>query len=191
LERADVTQLLRAPPDDARRTGELYELVYDKLRVIARQRMSGERAGHTLQSTALVNEAFMRLVGDDSLSWSNRAHFYAAAAEAMRRILVEHARARGRLKRGGGRTRVIGDVLDLACADDAGTILSFDEAFHRLEAESPEAARVVRLRFFAGLGLKEAAAALEMSERTVSRHWTFARAWLFRELEQADGPPES
>ena len=179
----DVTRLLeRAAGGSAAAAGELLPLVYDQLRQLARQRMNGQPPGHTLQATALVHEAYLKLVGDRDVRWSDRAHFFFAAAEAMRQILVDSARGRGRLKRGGGRPRAPLSVADLAAEDDPAQILAVDEAVRRLESQSPQTAAVVRLRFYAGLGVAEAAAALGVSERSVSREWTFARAWLAREL---------
>jgi RNA polymerase sigma factor (TIGR02999 family) len=165
---------------------ELLPLVYTQLRAIAHKNMQQERAGHTLQATALVHEAYLRLIGDEPVAWDSRGHFYVAAAEAMRRILIEHARSRGRIKRGGERTRIPLTVVDLAADDDSERILAVDEAFSRLESEDPDAARVVRLRFYAGLTVEETAAALAISPRTVAREWSYARAWLAGAL--ADGP---
>jgi len=144
--------------------------------------MKGERTGHTLQATALVNEAYLRLLGGPAV-YSGRGAFFLAAAEAMRRILIEHARARGAVKRGGGARRMPSDVLDLAAAADPEEIVSFDETILRLENESELGAAVVRLRFYAGLSVESTAAALGVSERTVNREWTYARAWLYRELK--------
>jgi len=145
--------------------------------------MKAERPDHTLQSTALVHEAYARLVGNGEVDWKNRAHFFHAAAEAMRRILIEHARARSGPKRGGGRVRIPLDVLDLATQDDPGQILALEEAISRLEQKDAQAARVVRLRFYAGLSVEETAKAIGISERTVKRDWAFARAFLVRALD--------
>jgi RNA polymerase sigma factor (TIGR02999 family) len=174
---------------DQDRLATLVPLVHQQLRAEANVLLAGERPGHTLQATALVHEAYCRLVGvDRKLPWANRQHFYAAAAEAMRRILVDHARARGSQKRGGGRARVpIDDLADLA-GSDLEEILRFDGVFARLEGEDPDAAAVVRLRFFAGLTADQAAAALGLSASTVDRRWAFARAWLTRELAGGEGP---
>lgn len=158
----------------------LLPLVYEQLRQLAAVRMAHERPGHTLNPTALVHEAYVKIVGNGN--FANRAHFFAAAAEAMRRILIDRARARGRQKREGGRSKLPADVLDLAASEDSGQILAVDEAIRRLEAVLPEAARVVRLRFFAGLSVAETAETLGISERSVAREWTYARAWLLREL---------
>lgn len=168
---------------------ELFERVYAQLKAVASEQMKQERAGHTLQATALVNEAYLRLSGPGAPPMSSRAAFFHAAAEAMRRILIEHARSRGAAKRGGGARRLPADVLDLAAEQDPEQIVSFDAAISRLEKQEPVAAAVVRLRFFAGLDLEATASALGVSTRTVNREWAFARAWLFRELEreQSDG----
>ena len=185
-----LTLLLRdAAGGDARAAGALLSRVYEELRVLARQRLASERAGHTLQATALVNEAYLRLIDSAGLpfNFANRAHFFHCAAEAMRRVLVEHARARARLKRDGGRRRVpleaLAGVADLAAADaDPAEMLAVDDAIRRLETQSPDVASVVRLRFFGGLSPEEAAEVLGVSARTVYRQWNYARAWLFREL---------
>jgi RNA polymerase sigma factor (TIGR02999 family) len=165
------------------KASDLLPLVYDELRALARHRMSQENVGHTLQATALVHEAYMRLA--PSGQFANRAHFFKAAAEAMRHILIEYARAKGRIKRGGGTSvRVPLNVLDLAATPEPNDILAFDEAISRLEKEAPAAASVVRLRFYAGLSVDEAAETMGVSPRTINREWTFARAWLFRFLEE-------
>jgi len=161
----------------------LFPLVYDELRTLARAQLRRERADHTLQPTALVHEAWLRLLGDDRPPWTDRRHFFRAAAEAMRRILVEHARKRNRLKRGGRQVRVeLGAGNEPAGWDDLDGLLALDEAIRRLESQDPQAAEVVRLRFFAGLSVEEAAAATGLSERTVKREWAFARAWLYDAL---------
>jgi RNA polymerase sigma factor (TIGR02999 family) len=166
-------------------SGELIEAVYGQLRVIAQRQMSQERAGHTLQATALVNEAYLRL-SQAGVAWSSPGGFYQAAAEAMRRILIDHARARGSAKRGGARTRLPLSVVDLAEDSDPAEILALDSALLRLEGAEPEVAAVVRLRFFAGLSGDETAEALAISPRQVDRLWGYARAWLRREMRQAD-----
>ncbi|MCI0629570.1 MAG: ECF-type sigma factor [Phycisphaerales bacterium] len=193
---AQVTRILQAAGDggeDGRRAAdELLPLVYQQLRAIAQQRMAGERKDHTLRATALVHEAYLKLVGDGGqVEWSGRAAFFRAAAEAMRRILVDHARAKGRIKRGGGQAPLtgmaldsIGSVADLAKSDRADEIVAFESAFRRLEEHDPRFAEVVRLRFFAGLSVEHTAMALGVSERTVNSHWTYARAWLARELSK-------
>ncbi len=146
--------------------------------------MESERADHTLQATGLVHEAYVRLVGNNELEWANRAHFFHAAAEAMRRILIEYARARAGPKRGGGRRQLPLDIVDLATEADPAQILALDEAISRLEEKDPDAARVVRLRFYAGLSVEEVAKSIGVSPRMVKRDWSFARAFLFRELDE-------
>jgi RNA polymerase sigma factor (TIGR02999 family) len=181
----EVTRILKDAEDGISNASEaLLPLVYGELRKLAAVRMNAEREDHTLQATALVHEAYLRLVGPRDLRWSNRAHFFAAAAEAMRRILIEHARAKQGPRRGGGRGKLPLDVVDLAAADDPEQILALDEAISRLEQEDADAARVVRLRFYAGLSIDEAAKALDTSVSTIKREWAFARAFLFRALEE-------
>jgi RNA polymerase sigma factor (TIGR02999 family) len=186
-----LTRLLAAARDGdgdgegraAAAAAELFRLVYAELRSLARRRMAEERAGHTLQATALVHEAYLKLMGAEGAApWSDRRQFFFAAAEAMRQILIDHARARSGLKRGGGRKRVPLSVVDLAADDQIPEILALDDAVSRLEQESPDVAAVVRLRFYAGLNVEETAEALGVSPRTVKREWTYARARLFREL---------
>lgn len=181
-----VTHLLSSlAAGDRQASEQLLPLVYDQLRRAAQQKMAQERTSHTLSATALVHEAYMRLVGDDDVKWDGRAHFYAAAAEAMRRILIEHARSRNRVKRGGDRQRVPLSVVDLAADPDPDQILSLDAAIERLGKEDPRLAEIVRLRFYAGLSVEETASALGVSDRTIKRDWAFARAWLHRDLESA------
>lgn len=141
-----------------------------------------ERAGHSLQATELVHEAFLKLQSHPSLLVADRARFFHAAADAMRRILIDHARTRGRQKRGGGMKRAVSDVAELAAEQDPEQILALDEAIHRLEAEEPRSAQVLKLRFFTGLSVAETAEVIGLSERTVKREWQFARAWMFRAL---------
>jgi RNA polymerase sigma factor (TIGR02999 family) len=175
---AEISRILRAGPVDMDR---LLPLVYGQLRAIAAARMAGERPGHTLDATGLVHEAYLKLV-QGPLDWRGKAHFYAAAAEAMRRILVDHARGRGREKRGSGRVQLPLDVVELASREDPAEILSVDEAVRRLEERDPRMAEIVKLRFFAGLSDEETAQALGVADRTVRRDWTLARAFLQREL---------
>jgi RNA polymerase sigma factor (TIGR02999 family) len=175
----DVTVLLdRVAAGDRRSTDRLLDAVYDQLRRIAQQRMKDEKPGHTLQATALVHEAYLRLLRDKEVDWSSRARFYVAAAQAMQRILVEHARGKKRLKRGGDRRPVASSVLDLAGDDNLEDVVALHEAVDRLEEEDPRAALVTRLRFYAGLTVEETAKAMGLSERTVMREWRYARAWL-------------
>jgi RNA polymerase sigma factor (TIGR02999 family) len=178
-----VSRILRAARDGETVDREqLFPLVYDELKRIARHKMAGERAGHTLQPTALVSEAYLRLTSGKSIPWANRAHFFFSAAEAMRRILVDHARSRASAKRGGERARLPVNLADVATQEDPDTILAVDEAVLRLEETDPRAAQIVRLRFYAGLSLEETAQALQSSERTVRREWSYARVQLFRLL---------
>jgi RNA polymerase sigma factor (TIGR02999 family) len=182
---ADATRLLEsAASGDPKAAAELLPLVYDELRKLAAARMAAEKPDQTLQPTALVHEAYLRLIGGSQpQEWNGRGHFFAAAAEAMRRILINRARDRSRLKRGGGRERVSLDVLaDPATAPDAG-LLDLDTALDRLSRTHPQAAELVKLKFFAGLTLHEAAAALALPPRTADRLWAFARAWLADALE--------
>jgi len=160
----------------------LVPLVYDELRSLARSHLHHERPDHSLQATALVHEVYLRLLGNDAPSWNDRQHFFRAAAEAMRRILIVHARKRTRVKRGGKRVRVEISGIDLADEQDLDQVLALDEAFRRLEEQDPRAADVVRLRFYAGLSVVETAEAMDLSERTVKREWAFARAWLYEAL---------
>jgi RNA polymerase sigma factor (TIGR02999 family) len=180
---SDVTRLLDAvAAGDRHAAAELLPLVYDELRRLAAARMAAESPGQTLQPTALVHEAYLRLVGDQQ--FDGRAHFFAAAAEAMRRILVNHARDRKRLKRGGGRVRV--ELLDQAdsLAEDPDLILTLDELLTRLGEEDETAARVAHLHFFGGLSVEEAGAALGVSRAVAYRNWKYARAWLRDALEK-------
>jgi len=180
---ADVTQVLSAmEAGDPEAAERLLSLVYGELRHLAAAHMAREKPGQTLQPTALVHEAWLRLSVNSSPGWENRAHFFAAAAEAMRRILIESARRKQALKRGAGVVRINLDDVDVAATTDSETLLALDEALERLVAEDAESARIVKLRFFAGLTNEETAAAIGLSVRTVKRHWTFARAWLYEHL---------
>jgi len=174
---------------DPQASEKLLPLVYQELRQLAARRLTHEPAGQTLQPTALVHEAYLRLV-DEGQCWNSRGHFFSAAAEAMRRILVEKARRKQRLRHGGGRKRLDLDDLDLTGPAVDEDLLALDEALVHLEAEEPTAAQVVKLRFFAGLGVEEAARTLGISVRTANRHWTFARAWLFQQLRQTGAGEE-
>jgi RNA polymerase sigma factor (TIGR02999 family) len=181
---SDVTRLLdAAAAGDRRAAADLLPLVYDELRQLAAARMASESPGHTLDATALVHEAYLRLVGDQQ--FDGRGHFFAAAAQAMRRILVDAARRKQADKHGGGRVRVALDgVADAAEPDDR--LVALDDALTRLAVEDPEVAAVVNLRYFAGLTVEQAAAAMGVSVRTANRHWAYAKAWLFRELTGTD-----
>ncbi|HZW11153.1 MAG TPA: ECF-type sigma factor [Phycisphaerales bacterium] len=180
----NLTMLLdAAATGDGTAAERLLPLVYDHLRRLARARMANERVGHTLDATGLVHEAYLRLVGGQGQRFENRAHFFGAAAIAMRRILVERARERAQLKRGGGRERVPLDEALRIDEDDPVQTLALDEAMTRLEARDARKARVVMLRYFAGLSVEETAEAMGLSETTVKAEWAFARAWLRRELD--------
>jgi RNA polymerase sigma factor (TIGR02999 family) len=176
----DLTRLLRAEGD---RKGEIIPLIYDELRRIASSRLANERVDHTLQSTALVNEAYLKLLGDEQLDWSDRRRFYGAASEAMRRILVDHARTVGRQKRGGDRVRVTLGSAESPADVTADQVLALSDALDHLEREDPRAAEVTRLRYFGGLSVEQTAETMELSERTVHREWAFARARLLQLLE--------
>jgi len=182
---SDVTRVIEAiQRGDPKAAEELLPLVYEELRKLAASRMSNEAAGQTLQPTALVHEAWLRLVGDGDQKWDNKGHFFAAAAEAMRRILIENARRKHALKRGVHLERVNLEDVEAAILTDGETLLLVNEALAKLEQEDPEAAQLVKLRFFAGMTNEEAGQALGVSARTAKRYWTFARAWLFRELRR-------
>jgi RNA polymerase sigma factor (TIGR02999 family) len=178
---SDVTQILSAIEQGDRQAADrLLPLVYDELRRLAAHKLAQEKAGHTLQPTALVHEAYVRLIDAGAEpQWENRRHFFAAAAEAMRRILIENARRKQRLKHGGAHHRVELQDQDYAIAEPADDLLALDEALSRLETEEPAKAELVKLRYFAGLTLEEAAAALGISRATAARYWTYARAWLY------------
>lgn len=178
---ADLVAAAAAGAPQAAR--DLLPLVYRSLRDLAERQMRQERSSHTLQATALVHEAYLRLMGDKEISWDNRAHFYAAAAEAMRRILIEHARRVGAKKRGGGWNKEIASVADLASDETVSHALDIDEAIEALKAHDPRAASVAQLRFYTGLSIDETAAALNISASTVDREWCYARAWLLRHLQ--------
>jgi RNA polymerase sigma factor (TIGR02999 family) len=186
---SDVTRLLEAAAGgDRKAAADLLPLVYDELRKLAAARMAAEAPGHTLDATALVHEAYLRLVGPaDDNCWDNRGHFFAAAAEAMRRILVEAARRKTAARHGGAMHREPLDPQAAAVPQQREDLIAIDEALDRLAAEDSLKADLVKLRYFVGLTLPEAAAALGLSERTAGRHWTFARAWLRRAVE---GPEE-
>jgi RNA polymerase sigma factor (TIGR02999 family) len=183
---SDVTHILSAiEQGDPSAAAQLLPLVYDELRQLAAQKLSQEKPGQTLQATALVHEAYMRLVDvEQAQHWNSRRHFFAAAAEAMRRILVEHARARASLKRGGERERFDLDDLTVATPERPDDLLALDEALTGLAAVEPLAAELVHLRYFAGRTMSEAAELLGLSLRSAHRLWAYAKAWLLQELEQ-------
>ena len=191
----DVTQILCAiEQGDQHAASQLLPLVYDELRRLAAQRLAGEGAGHTLQATALVHEAYLKLVGPNAQQpWNGRIHFFAAAAEAMRRILIDHARRKHRARRGGGMKRVELDDIDeiemVAERGEADKLLALDEALTRLAAADPRKAELVRLRYFAGLTLEQAAELLGISRATAARHWAFVRAWLYDAMTEGHENP--
>jgi RNA polymerase sigma factor (TIGR02999 family) len=181
---SEITQVLQAiGRGEGRASEELLPLVYQELRRLAAARMAQEAAGQTLQPTAVVHEAWLRLVADGDRTWENRAHFFGAAAEAMRRILIENARRKSRLKRGGGLSRLDIDGLDLAAATPDDKVLLINEALETLQTEDPEKARIVVLKFFGGLTNQEVAENLGVTERTVERQWAYAKAWIFRSIQ--------
>ena len=180
----EVTRILNTiEHGDSRAAEQLLPLVYEELRRLAAQKMANEAAGQTLQPTALVHEAWLRLAGENH-SWENRRHFFSAAAEAMRRILIERARQRQRLKRGGGLHRTTLNELDLAITADDQTVLLVNEALEKLAQKDPVSAELIKLRFFAGLTNVEAAEILGMAERSAKRTWAYARAWLYEEIKR-------
>src|SRR5438067_2339178 len=186
---AAVTQLLdAAAAGDPSAAAELLPLVYDELRKLAAARLAAENPGQTLQPTALVHEAYLRLVGDQE--FDGRGHFFAAAAEAMRRILVDNARRKRAEKHGGGRLRHDAAELPLAAPAPADDLVALDEALDRLAAADPQKAELVKLRYFAGLTIEQAAAALDISPATAKRHWAYARAWLYRRVT-GENPADS
>jgi RNA polymerase sigma factor (TIGR02999 family) len=180
---SEVTQLLSAiDAGDPKAADQLLPLVYEELRRLAAQKMAHEAAGQTLQPTALVHEAWLRLVGSRDQQWNSRGHFFAAAAEAMRRILIDNARRKNRLRHGQGLARVDLDQVDVAIHSDDDTLIRVDEALQKLATEDPVKAELVKLRFFIGLSIAEAGQALGLSESTARRYWAYARAWLYEEL---------
>jgi RNA polymerase sigma factor (TIGR02999 family) len=190
---SDVTRILSAIEEgDPQAASQLLPLVYDELRRLAAQKLAHEKPGQTLEATALVHEAYLRLVGSGDAAapreqrWQGRQHFFAAAAEAMRHILVDNARRKRRAKHGGAWQRLALDDDLQAPPTAAGDLLALDEALTRLAAQDPEAAAVVQLRYFAGLSVEEAAQSLGISRASAYRHWNFARAWLLLELSGGD-----
>jgi RNA polymerase sigma factor (TIGR02999 family) len=182
---SEVTRILEAiEKGNARATEELLPLVYDELRRLAAHKMANEAAGHTLQATALVHEAWIRLAGANH-GWQNRGHFFAAAAEAMRRILVDHARRKQSQKRGSGGAHEELDESLIVLSAPADELLAVHDALDTLAREDPTAAELVKLRYFVGMTMEEAASALDLAPRTAERVWTYARAWLRREIRAA------
>ena len=185
-----VTRLLQASEnDEPRRAEELLPLIYDELRALARARMAREGVGHTIQATALVHDAYLRLVGEADPGWNGRRHFFGAAAEAMRRILVERARRRARLKHGGGMERVEMDDDCAAIEPPSDDVLAVDEAVRKLEACDPRKGRIVNLRYFVGFTVEETAEALGLSLGTIEREWRFIKVWLQDELARGGERP--
>lgn len=182
---SEVTSILSAfERGDGDAIERLLPVVYEELRALAQKHMNRERSDHTLQATALVHEAYMRLVDGQEPNWPTRGYFFAAAAEAMRRILIDRARAKGSLKRGGGRRRLRLDQDPLASEELSGELLDLDDALTKLAAEDAQKAELVKLRFFAGLTMDEAAATLGISSATADRHWRYARAWLYQQMSR-------
>jgi RNA polymerase sigma factor (TIGR02999 family) len=192
---SDVTRILTAiEQGDARRTDELLPLVYQELRRLAAYKMASEPAGHTLQPTALVHEAWLKLVDAPAQSWQNRAHFFGAAAEAMRRILIARARRKGRQRRGSSVAHLDVDELEIASPAPEDQLLALNEALDRFAALEPRQAELVKLRYFVGLKIGEVSEVLGISEATAKRWWAYARAWLFHEIQSETKPifpPES
>jgi RNA polymerase sigma factor (TIGR02999 family) len=166
---------------------KLFPLVHAELRRIAKRQMSQERAGHTLQATALVNEAYLKLAGQEGFEWHDRAHFYAVCAQVMRHILIDHARGHARDKRGGGAIQVSLNEVAVMPAEQAGDFVALDEALRALEAIDPQKGRIVELRYFGGLSIEETAEVLKISPRTVRREWQRAKAWLYRMIAEGGG----
>jgi len=187
----DVTHILQQiESGDPSAADKLLPLVYDELRKLAAAKLAHEKPGQTLQATAIVHEAYLRLVGGSrqSDSWNNRGHFFAAAAEAMRRILIDAARAKGRQKRQAGRRRFDIDAIDVAIHATPDQLLAIDDALEKLQRHDPDIFELVKMRYFAGLNIEQAAAALGISPATAYRHWNYARAWLHGELLGQDDP---
>jgi RNA polymerase sigma factor (TIGR02999 family) len=182
---ADVTQLLhQIDQGNPQAAGELLPLVYDELRRLASQKMAREKPGHTLQPTALVHEAWIKLAGSLNPQWQNRRYFFGAAAEAMRRILIDRARKRNRTRHGKGLERIDVHSIEIAETATDQQLLAVDEALQRLAAQSPERAELVKLRYYVGMSIPDAAEALGISESTAKRQWNYVRLWLFRELRK-------
>ena len=182
---SEITRILTAAQEgDSQALAGLLPLVYEELRRMAAAKMAHEAAGQTLQPTALVHEAWLRLGGDLQPAWENRAHFFSAAAEAMRRILIDRARRRERIRHGGGQERVDIEDVEIATPEDDERLLAIHEHLDALAKESPAKADVVKLRFFVGLTEREIAEALHVTERTVERHWAYAKVWLLRAIQQ-------
>jgi len=188
----DVTRILAAiEQGDVRAVDELFPLVYQELRQLAAQRMSKELPDQTLQASALVHEAYLRLVGGEEQKWSSSRHFFSAAAEAMRRILIENARRKKRLRHGGGRKRVDLDAVEMKVEIGSDELIALDEALEKLSKENEGAAELIKLRFFGGLTMEQAAEVLGIARRTADRNWAYARAWLHKENSEGDEADQS
>lgn len=190
MQTEEFTKLLQSESLDAdQRAERILPVVYEQLRAIASRAMSEESSGHTLQATALVHEAYLKLLGGREVPWQSRGHFYIAAAESIRQILLDHAKSKRRIKRGGGASRIaleLSSIADLADAD-ADAVLTIEEAFSQLENEDDRAALVFRLRLYAGMTCEQIGRVLDLSERTVEREWAYARRWMARVLLERDG----
>src|SRR5215469_7009772 len=183
---SEATRILEAlGRGDPRAADELLPLVYQELRQLAAHKMAQERPGHTLQPTALVHEAWLRLVGNENKDWDGRAHFFGAAAEAMRRILIENARRKAALRHGGGQQRVDIAEVDFATPDYEDQLLAVNEALEKFACEHKMQSELVKLRYFAGMTLREAAEVLNLSEATANRYWAYSRAWLYDEIRNS------
>ena len=179
----NITQLLKSlGKDDGHASNELLPLLYEELRRLARARMRSEKAGHTLQPTALVHEAWIRMVGESDRTWANRAHFFAMASESMRHILIGSARRKSRMKRGGGQVRISLDDLDIAAEQADDSLLLINEAVEELRKIDAEKARIVIMKFFGGMTNQEVAEHLGVTERTIERQWAYSRAWLLQSV---------
>jgi RNA polymerase sigma factor (TIGR02999 family) len=182
---SEVTRILDAIGNgDPKASGELLPMVYEELRRLASHKMANEAPGQTLQPTALVHEAWLRLTGGENVKWDGRAHFFGAAAEAMRRILIDNARRKQALRHGGGQRRLDIEEIEIAAIPEDDQLLALDEALERLGAHDSRKAELVKLRYFAGLNLGEAAELLKISEPTAKRDWKYARAWLYNEIKR-------
>jgi RNA polymerase sigma factor (TIGR02999 family) len=189
---SDVTRIIEAiEQGDPTAAKDLLPLVYEQLRALARSKMAQQGPGHTLQATALVHEAWLRLVGSERKDWQGRSHFFAAAAEAMRHILVDNARRKQRFKHGGGQERVDLDNVEIAAGTDNEKVILVHEALEKLAMEDPIRAEVVKLHYFVGLTHAESAELLQISEKTVRRHWNYARVWLYQAIHAAGGASHS
>jgi RNA polymerase sigma factor (TIGR02999 family) len=184
----DITRILNAIENGQEQAGqELIPLIYDELRTMAARKMANERPGQTLQATALVNEAYLRLIGNDQ-TWQSRGHFFSAAAEAMRRILVDNARRKKSRKHGGGLAKIELSEVDVAIHADEDHLLLVNEALEKLTEKDPQAAELIKLRFFAGMSNQEAARTMNLAERSATRLWAYARAWLYKEINDSLKP---